>query len=67
MQSTASVVQWPEFLTANSKSSGFDSRRYQIFCVAVGLQRGPLSLLNINEELLERKVAVVNRYISLAD
>jgi hypothetical protein len=27
----------------------FDSRRYQIFCVAVGLERGPLSLVRINE------------------
>jgi hypothetical protein len=34
----------------------FDSQRYQIFCVAVGLERGPLSLVRINEELLERKV-----------
>jgi hypothetical protein len=36
---------------------GFDSRRYQIFCVVMGLKRGPLSLVRINEELLERKVA----------
>jgi hypothetical protein len=36
---------------------GFDSWRYQIFRIAVGLQRGPLSLMSINEELLERKVA----------
>jgi hypothetical protein len=35
----------------------FDSRRYEIFYVAVGLERGPLSLVRINEELLERKVA----------
>jgi hypothetical protein len=35
----------------------FNSGRYQIFCVAVGLERGPLSLVRINEELLERKVA----------
>jgi hypothetical protein len=33
---------------------GFDSRRYQIFLV-VGLERGLLSLLRINEELHERK------------
>jgi hypothetical protein len=26
-----------------------------IFCVAVGLERGSLSLMGINEELLERK------------
>jgi hypothetical protein len=35
--------------------SGFDSRRYQIFWVVVGLERGPLSLLATIEELLERK------------
>jgi hypothetical protein len=38
---------------------GFDSRRYQIFCVAVGLEWGPISLVRINEELLERKVPVL--------
>jgi hypothetical protein len=35
----------------------FDSRRYQIFGVAVVLEWGPLSLVRVNEELLERKVA----------
>jgi hypothetical protein len=35
----------------------FDFWRYQIFCVAVGLERDPFSLVRINEELLERKVA----------
>jgi hypothetical protein len=39
------------------RGPGFDSRRYQIFCVAVGLELGPLSLVRIIEELLERKVA----------
>jgi hypothetical protein len=39
------------------RDSGFDSRRNQIFCVAVGLELGPLSLMRINEELLERTVA----------
>jgi hypothetical protein len=34
---------------------GVDSRRYHIFCVAVGLERGTLSLVNTNEEPLERK------------
>jgi hypothetical protein len=33
----------------------FDSRRYQMFRVAVGLERGPFSLVRINEELLEKK------------
>ena len=32
---------------------GFDSRRYQIFWVAVGLERGALSLVRSIEELLE--------------
>jgi hypothetical protein len=32
---------------------GLDSRRYQIFCVVVGLERGPLSLVRSIEELLE--------------
>jgi hypothetical protein len=34
---------------------GFDSRRYQIFWEVVGLERGPLSLVRIIEELLEQK------------
>jgi hypothetical protein len=32
---------------------GFDPRRYQIFWVVVGLERGPLSLVRSTEELLE--------------
>ena len=32
---------------------GFDSRRYQIFWVVVGLERGPLGLVRSIEELLE--------------
>jgi hypothetical protein len=40
------------------RGPGFDSRRYQIFFLeAVGLERGPLSLVRITEELLEGKVA----------
>jgi hypothetical protein len=35
--------------------SGFDSRRYQIFWEAVGLKRGPLSLVSRTEELLRRR------------
>jgi hypothetical protein len=35
--------------------SGFDSRRYQIFWEAVGLERVPLSLVSTIEKLLERK------------
>jgi hypothetical protein len=40
-----------------SEVMGSIPRRYQIFWVAVGLERGPLSLVSINKELLERKVA----------
>ena len=32
---------------------GSDSQRYQIFCVIVGLERDPLSLVRSTEELLE--------------
>jgi hypothetical protein len=42
---------------SGSRGPGFNSRRYQIFCKIVGLERGPLSLVRIVEELLERKVA----------
>jgi hypothetical protein len=35
--------------------SGFDCRRYQIFRVVVGLERGPLRLVSTIQELLERK------------
>jgi hypothetical protein len=34
---------------------GFDPRRYQIFWVVVGLERGPLNLVRSTEELLELK------------
>jgi hypothetical protein len=35
--------------------SGFDYRRYQIFCEVLGLERGPLSLVRTIYELLGRK------------
>jgi hypothetical protein len=35
------------------RGPGFDPRRYQIFWVVVGLERGPLSLVTSIEELLE--------------
>jgi hypothetical protein len=38
-----------------SRGPGFDSRRYQIFREVMGLERGPLSLVRITEELLEWK------------
>jgi len=37
------------------RGPGFDPRYYQIFCVVVGLERGPLSLVSSIEELLELK------------
>jgi len=37
------------------KGPGFDPRRYQIFWVVVGLERGPLGLVRSIEELLEWK------------
>jgi hypothetical protein len=40
---------WPQI-----QRSGLDSRRYQILWEVVGLERGPLSLVNTIEELLER-------------
>jgi hypothetical protein len=43
--------------SCRSRGPGFDSRRYQIFWEVVGLERGPLSLVRIIEELLESKVA----------
>jgi hypothetical protein len=52
---TASVIQRSDFLAADTEVPGFDSRRYQIFGVAVGLEGGPLCLMSINEELVERK------------
>jgi hypothetical protein len=42
-----------------SRGLRFDFRRYYIFRVAVGLERSPLSLTRINEELLERKSAAL--------
>jgi hypothetical protein len=44
-----------EFLAADPEVSGSIPESYKIFCVAVSLQRGPLNLVKINEELLERK------------
>jgi hypothetical protein len=38
-----------------SRGPGFDSRRFQIFWEAAGLERGPVSLLRTTEELLGRK------------
>jgi hypothetical protein len=35
------------------RGPGFDSRRYHIFWEVVGLERGPLSLVRITEELFQ--------------
>jgi hypothetical protein len=37
------------------RGPGFDFRQYQIYWAVVGLERGPLSLVSITEELLGRK------------
>jgi hypothetical protein len=39
-----------------TQRSGFDFRLYQIFWELASLERGPLSLVSTNEELLERKL-----------
>jgi hypothetical protein len=46
------VIRAPGY---RSRGPGFDSRRYEIFWEVVGLERGPLSLMGIIEELLGRK------------
>jgi hypothetical protein len=38
-----------------SRDPEFDSLCYQIFCEVVGVERGPLSLVRITEEILEWK------------
>jgi hypothetical protein len=44
------VVRVPAY---SSRGPGFDSRRYQIFREIEGLNRGPLSLVRIIEELFQ--------------
>jgi hypothetical protein len=48
------VIRVPGY---RSRNPGFNSRRYHIFSEVVGLERDPLSLVRIIEELLERTVA----------
>jgi hypothetical protein len=45
------VVRVPGY---RSRGPGFDSCRYQIFCEVVALERGPLNLVRIIEELLKK-------------
>jgi hypothetical protein len=42
-------------LAVDPEVSGSISGPYQFFIVVVDLERGPLSLVSLNEELLERK------------
>jgi hypothetical protein len=55
------LLSWPPLWSSGQSSwiqiqkFGFDSRCYQIFWEAVGLERGPLCLVSSTEELLERK------------
>jgi hypothetical protein len=48
------VVRVPGF---GYRDPGLDSRRYNILWMAVGVAPGPLSLVKINEGLLERELA----------
>jgi hypothetical protein len=57
------VLIWPSLLSSGQSSwlqiqrSWFNFRRYQIFWEVVGLEQGPLSLVNTIEELFERKIS----------
>jgi hypothetical protein len=52
------TISWSELVSGcRPKGPRFDSRRYQIFWVAVCLERGPLSVVSINEELLRTEIA----------
>jgi hypothetical protein len=44
------VVRVPGYI---SRGPRFDSRRYQIFLEVVGLERGPLNLVWITDELFQ--------------
>jgi hypothetical protein len=54
--STASVVQWSEFLATDPEARvrfpALPEKK------VMGLERGPLSLVSTTEELLDKKVAV---------
>jgi hypothetical protein len=50
------VVQWSEFLHADPEVPGSIPGATRFFCLAVGLERGLLSLVRINEELLDEEV-----------
>jgi hypothetical protein len=44
------VIRVPGY---RSRGPGFDSQRYQIFREVIGLEQLSLSLVSINEEILE--------------
>jgi hypothetical protein len=46
---------WSEFLSTDPEVPGSIPGSYQIFWEVGGLERGPLSLVRTNEELLEWK------------
>jgi hypothetical protein len=50
MVKESSTLKW---IIVQIQRPGFDSRRYQIFWEAVGLERGPRSLVSTREELTE--------------
>jgi hypothetical protein len=55
----SSILFW-SILTSSLlqiQTSGFDSRRYQIFWKVMGLERGPLSLVSKTEGYLKETVA----------
>jgi hypothetical protein len=47
------VARVPGYRCYRFRGLGFDSRRYQVFWEVVGLERDPLSVVKIIEELLE--------------
>jgi hypothetical protein len=51
----ASVVKWSEFPVTNTRVPGSIPGVARFFRTAVGLERGPLSLVSITEVLLEWK------------
>jgi hypothetical protein len=54
-----SHVKWSlnEYIGYRSRGPKFDSPRYRISWEVVGVERGPLSLVSITEELLEQKTS----------
>jgi hypothetical protein len=57
VSSTASVINGSEFLATDTEVPGLIPVATRFFWEVVGLERGPLNLVRIIEELLERIVA----------